>query len=265
MQTTKPNFEGKSMNSSSREMSNYINIKEYHEAEATHPFYKEMVDEMLNQIKNISSKKETRVVEFGAGTGLFTKELLEINNLKVDAVEIDEVCYSYLQNNLGNKGANLILGDAITYSGDYFYDVVVSCFAHDHIHFDKRFDYAKNVARNLAPGGFYIVGHEIIPHFSNEEERIKALRSFQGYIIWKAIQDGCEKVAGLELESLKSAIAGIGDCKRHMKMFEEEMQAAGLKEIFRKKIGPLDREDVGGVYVFVYKNDKLKQIWEILG
>ena len=222
------------MNPSSREMSNYINIKEYHEAEATHPFYKEMADEMLNQIKKISSKKETRIVEFGAGTGLFTKELLEINNLKVDAVEIDEVCYSYLRDNLGDKGANLILGDAIIYSRDGFYDIVVSCFAHDHIHFDKRFDYAKNVQNNLSHSGVYIVGHEILPIFSTEEERRGSLRSFQGYIIWKAI-------------------AGIGDCKRHMKMFEEEMQAAGLKEIFRKKIGPLDREDVGGVYVFVYK------------
>ncbi len=241
------------MDKSSREMSNYIDIEEYHEAEATHPFYKEMVCEMLEQIGRRSNKKEIKVVEFGAGTGLFTRELSKIENLKIDTVEIDEVCYSYLQKNLGNKGIKLILGDAITYSGEEPYDIIVSCFAHDHIHFNKRLDYAKNVAKNLARGGIYIVGHEIIPEFLNEEERKKALRSFQGYIIWKAIQDGCEKVAGLELESLKSALAGIGDCKRHMVMFEEEMQIAGLKEIFRRKIGPLDKDNVGGVYVFVYE------------
>jgi|SRR3989344_3849368 len=235
------------------EMSDYIDIAKYDEAEATHPFYPEMVEGMLGQLRKAGGKNGANVLEFGAGTGLFTMEIVKIPKLRIDTVEIDKVCFKYLQRKFRDQKINLIHGDAVTYHKDNFYDATVSCFAHDHIKFDQRFDYAKNIARNLKDKGVYIVSHEIIPKFSNEEERFRALRTFQGYIVWRAIQDGHEAVAGLELDSLKPVIAGIGDCKRHMEMFIEEMSQAGLKQIFKQKMGPLDKDDVGGVYVFVYQ------------
>jgi len=36
-------------------------------------------------------------------------------------------------------------------------------------------------------------------------------------------------------------------------MFEEELTSAGFKMIARKKMGPLDRDDVGGVYVYAFE------------
>jgi len=234
-----------------KEMSLSINTKDYDSAEETHPFYQEMVQEMLAQLKK---HKKTKILELGAGTGLFTKKLLKIPGIKIDALEIDEECFAYLKKKINGKNINLIEGDAVTYSKPGYYGAVVSCFAHDHTSsFKNRLVFAENLAKNLSKGGVYIVGQEIISEFKNKEGRRKALREFQGYIVWKAIQDGHEKVAGLELDSLKAAVEEKGDWKRHMKMFEEEMEHAGLKEIFRKKIGPLDRENIGGVYVFVYQ------------
>ncbi|MFH1586684.1 MAG: class I SAM-dependent methyltransferase [Candidatus Diapherotrites archaeon] len=237
-----------------KEMSKYIDISTYDEAEATHPFYGEMVSEMIGQIRKTSAGKRSKLLELGAGTGLFTRELLKLPNLIIDALEIDGECYSYLGHKFGEQKINLIQGDAVFHSKEGHYDIIASCFAHDHTSsFGTRLDFSKTLAKNLAPGGIYVVGQEIIPKFSNMEERRRALRTFQGYIVWQAIQDGHEEVAGLELASLKSAVDETGDWKRHMEMFEEEMRHAGLKEIFRKKMGPADRDDIGGVYVFVYR------------
>ncbi len=243
-----------------REMSLSINTKDYDSAEETHPFYKEMVSEMIRQITKRSKKRKLNVLEVGSGTGLFTKELLRVENIEVDCIEIDEECFEYLIKRCVGKKVNLIEGDAVTYSKQGYYDIIISCFAHDHTsNFNNRLEFAKNLSRNLRKKGVYIVGQEIIPKFNDRGERRKSLRTFQGYIVWKAIQDGYEEVAGLELDSLKAAVKENGDWKRHMKMFEQEMDYGGLKEVFRKRIGPLDKEDVGGVYVFVYEKQDGKK------
>ncbi|MEK6957884.1 MAG: hypothetical protein AABW99_02830 [archaeon] len=68
-----------------KEMSLKINTEDYDSAEETHPFYREMVQEMLAQLKK---RKIKRVLELGAGTGLFTKKLREIKGIEIDALEI---------------------------------------------------------------------------------------------------------------------------------------------------------------------------------
>jgi len=45
----------------------------------------------------------------------------------------------------------------------------------------------------------------------------------------------------------------IGDFKRHEAMFEDEMLSAGFKMKLKKKIGPIDRNDVGGVFVYIFE------------
>ena len=57
----------------------------------------------------------------------------------------------------------------------------------------------------------------------------------------------------LENNALKSGLDMMGDFKRHEAMFEEEMTSAGFKMIEKLKMGPLDRDDVGGIFVYVYE------------
>ena len=45
----------------------------------------------------------------------------------------------------------------------------------------------------------------------------------------------------------------IGDFKRHEAMFEEEVESSGLRMIEKKKMGPSDRDDVGGIFVYVFE------------
>ena len=44
----------------------------------------------------------------------------------------------------------------------------------------------------------------------------------------------------------------IGDFKRHEALFEQEMTAGDLRLSDKSKMGPVDRDDVGGVYVYAY-------------
>jgi len=235
------------------EMSRYIDLELYHEVEKTHPFYVEMVIEILEHIRRYTKnkKEKLRLLEFGAGTGILTKELLGLPNLEIDALEIDQECCKSLRNHIGHYGCNIIQSDIITYSKKNHYDLIVSSFAHDHISYENSAELVKNLKRNLKKGGAYIMGGEILPLFSNKEERQEALYRYHGFIINKALRDRNFRVAQIEINALKSGLDYMGDYKRHISMFEEEVLSASFMIKHKKKIGPTDIHDVGGVYVYI--------------
>ena len=96
------------------------------------------------------------------------------------------------------------------------------------------------------------MGMEILPYFSNEKERIQSLYAYHLFIINKALRERHFEVAKLEIDALRSGADKIGDFKRHEGMFEDEM-SKGFKLIEKKKIGPTDLSDVGGVFVYVFE------------
>ena len=97
------------------------------------------------------------------------------------------------------------------------------------------------------------MGGELLPYFSNDVERKKSLFIYHNFIIDMALKENRVQLSELENNALKSGLDMIGDFKRHEAMFEHEMQSAGLRLIQKKKMGPLDRHDVGGVFVYVYE------------
>jgi len=92
-----------------------------------------------------------------------------------------------------------------------------------------------------------------LPYFSTENDRKKGLFKYHNYIIGLALQDDRVQLSELENNALKSGLNMVGDFKRHETMFEEELKSAGFKMLVKKKMGPLDRDDVGGVYVYVFE------------
>jgi len=240
------------------EMSRYIDLPTYHKIERGHPFYEEMIEEVNNELINYYNKAKIgedklQILELGAGTGLCTLELIKNKFLHLDCLEIDEHCCSILSNHQENKFYNVINDDAVHYCKNNHYDVIVSTFAHDHIPYSKRFHFAENIFNNLKKGGIYIMGGEILPYFSNDLERKKSLFLYHNYIIKLALQQNRVQLSELENNALKSGLDMIGDFKRHETMFEKEMISAGFKMIQKKKMGPLDRDDVGGVFVYIFE------------
>jgi len=237
------------------EMSRYINLELYHEVERSHPFYIEMIDYMCEYLKNnCQPNKKYKILELGAGTGLFTQELLKLPFLEVTSLEIDDNCCKLLKKHVRNKNLEIVCGDAVTFCKKSNYDFVVSTFAHDHIHFDRAEEFIKNIHSNLKNGGRYIMGGEILPYYSNEDERKQALYKYHCFIVNKALYDTNYRVAQIEINALESGIDMIGDFKRHEGVFEKEMESSGLVLESKKKIGPDDYNDVGGVFVYTYLN-----------
>lgn len=243
------------------EMSRYIDLPTYHAIERGHPFYTEMIDEIKSQIEryhgdvSASSKGPVSInaLELGAGTGLCSLELLKYPFIKLDALDIDSECCKILASHPEAASCNVIIGDAAEYCRKHHYDLVVSTFAHDHVHYNKRFAFAKNIFNNLKKGGIYVMGGEILPYFSNDHERKRSLFRYHNTIIDIALQHGRVQLSELENNALKSGLDMVGDFKRHEAMFEDEMKSAGFKLLEKKMMGPLDRKDVGGVFVYVYQ------------
>jgi len=240
------------------EMSRYIDLPTYHKIERGHPFYNEMLSEIIFQLKeyhksNGSGEGRLKTLEIGAGTGLCSLELVKHKFLELDCLDLDSDCCNILKEHKEALNFNVINGDAITYCKPHEYDLLVSTFAHDHIHFDKRFAFARNLFSNMKKGGRYVIGMEVLPYFSTENDRKKALFRYHNYIIEMSLQDDRVQLSELENNALKSGLDMVGDFKRHEVMFEEELKSAGFKMLVKKKMGPLDRNDIGGVFVYVFE------------
>jgi len=234
-------------------MSRYIDLDLYHAVEKTHPFYVEMLAEIKNVLESHQEEAGTlRVVEFGAGTGLSTSELLAVDSIQLDAVEIDPECHELLMSHIGDR-ATCICADAVNFGGKGEYDAAVSIFAHDHIPPDKARLFGENIRRNLKSSAIYVMGGELLPAYQTEEEMRRALLVYHGYIVQEALRCGHYEVAKLEIDALKSGMDKVGDFKRHEEMFEAEMSEAGLNLKSKKKIGPEDLDNVGGVFVYVFE------------
>jgi SAM-dependent methyltransferase len=234
------------------EMSRYIDLELYHEVERSHPFYLEMVEELREQIRRYCNpEKKYRVLELGAGTGLFTEELVKFPFLEVTALDIDIKCCQVMKRNLRHKNCRVIHGNALTFSKDGYYDIVVTTFAHDHIHYERAEEFARNIKRNLKQGGTYLMGGEILPAYSDIDERGEALYKYHGFIVNKSLKDRNFRVAQIEINALESGLDMVGDFKRHEALFEAEMTGE-LTLNYKKKIGPEHPEDVGGIFVYVF-------------
>jgi len=234
------------------EMSRYIDLEIYHAVERSHPYYVEMVGEIRTRIETLAAKKKCSVLEFGAGTGLATDEVLDIPNLDVVALELDAECAAILAREVMGK-AQVVTDNILTYQAHEPFDAIFSVFAHDHIHHDDAPRLVANLRRNLKRGGLYLMGGEILPFYENNEGRTEALYRYHGFIIEKALRDGHFELAQIEISALKSGIQKIGDFKRHEALFETEMLAGDFRLLEKIKLGPEHLDDVGGVYTYVFE------------
>lgn len=247
------------------EMSGYINVSDYDEHEGNHAYYQEMMQRMidicLDHRRNYNHPEPSfNVLELGAGTGIFTRRLLtELPNVtKIDAIEIDWHCYRILKDKLiRHANSNQIEikiyhKDSRTYDPPGRFDYIFSSFADHHIKTGDKEKYFENVKRNLKSGGRLIVGDEFIREHDPKDRnaRNNALSAYHNHIIEIAEQEGESILAELERAALQSGLEEKGDFKISCTQYEKHLREAGFDFNPPEKIGPLDRDDIGGVYVY---------------
>ncbi len=244
------------------EMSSYIQVDDYDEHEEEHAYYVEMMEKMLSICKenrNASDRNQRiSILELGAGTGIFTKRLAKVENSEIVAVEIDWACYHRLRKNCVrnklwqiNPAIQILNKDSRTYDPPGSFNYIFSSFADHHIKpYDKR-EYFRNVKRNLKEDGLFLVGDEFLPKYDRDdvESRRNSLRLFHNHIMDIAKRNNNTTLVELEEIALKSGLDENGDFKLSCEEYEELLRKEGLN--YEKiKIGPKDRDDIGGVYVY---------------
>jgi hypothetical protein len=215
-----------------------------------------MIDEIRGTIGASLNGKPARLWEFGAGTGLATEELLGFDTLMIDALDLDSGCCDILSQHILPRAqgrVRVVCESALTFASTLPYDLVLSVFAHDHIPYALGPELAHAIRRNLRRGGLYVMGGELLPRYDDEASRREALYRYHGFIVETALREENFEVAQIEINALKSGLHSIGDFKRHTELFESEMLCANFALRKKTKIGPVDRADVGGVYVYVFE------------
>ncbi len=237
-----------------REMSAYIDISDYDKHEEKHAYFIDMMIEMTS-ILSKHRRYDTasfKVLELGAGTGIFTKKLAKNPNIKVVAVELDEECFRVLKHNLQHFiSVELVNEDSCKYHTREKFDCIFSSFSDHHIKPADKYSYLQNIRRNLKSDGLFIVGDEFLrPHNPNDfDDWQAALRSYHNHIIDIALSQNEKVLASLEREALNSGLEKNGDFKVSCSQYEELLSTNGFA-FTHKKIGPLNQNDVGGVYVY---------------
>lgn len=236
------------------EMSKYISIDDYDAHEEEHAYYVEMMETMLASLERLYPERNRpiRILELGAGTGIFTRRLAALRDVEVVAMEIDWACYERLRHNLAGKDhVRCYHADSRHFDPEGTFDAILSSFADHHIKPTDKALYFDNVRRNLTPNGVFIVGDEFLRAHdpNNEVDRRAALEAYHQHIIAIADQERHPILAKLERLALQSGIERWGDFKQTCADYEDLTAKAGF--LHRKiKIGPKSAETIGGVYVY---------------
>ncbi|OLP20070.1 hypothetical protein BST81_02195 [Leptolyngbya sp. 'hensonii'] len=243
------------------EMSSYIDVEDYDQHEENHAYYREMMNRMIEIFSHHfpSSSTSYRVLELGAGTGIFTSRLAQQTSInEIVAVEIDWHCYKKLEYRFRDQKNRVkaLHEDSRKFDPPGKFDCIFSSFADHHIRERDKARYFKNVKRNLKPGALVLVGDEFLREHDpgDEADYREALRDYHNHIIEKAKEIGDKILVQLESQALQSGLEKVGDFKVSCRRYEELLTQAGFIIEGKERIGPQDRSDeIGGVYVYTIR------------
>lgn len=252
---------------SGREMSRYIVIQDYDAYEDQHPFYEEMTGLMTQVIASAWSRwcasrqrsldKEFRILELGAGTGIFTKSLATaLPHASIVAVEVDHVCARVLMEKMApHANVRCEIADSTTYR-ERRANIVVTSFADHHIPDAQKRVYFTNIGANMLGDGLFISGEEFLPDYDEHDDasRDAAIVAYHRCILDRIANHADAKTRAIlsELESaaMRSGLERQGDFKISAAAYRRVVTESGFM-CTQTKLGPMDRDDVGGVFVSV--------------
>lgn len=250
---------GKGINKTT-EMSDYFDYAQYDRATRAHAFYQEMISGMIENLKNkiSKSKGKFRVLEIGCGNGSLTDRLIELQNIKILATDVDKNSIKFVENRLKSNNLRIVRANALKIRAKNPFDVIIASWNYEHItNYKNGWKLGKSIAANLKDDGIYIEGAELVGPFKNEEERQRTFLDYHEDIIDRALKAGNLDTAQIEYGALVSGLTGVSHFKRDKDTHVNEMEKGGLRLVIWKKFGPFTKK-VGsaGNYLFIFRKGK---------
>lgn len=225
----------------------------YDRAIVNHPFYKEMVSEIIKIIKSHTGNGNKNILEIGMGPGTLTESLLKLDLESFVGIEPEKEDYDYVKRKFSRADKKKIHFENVDmwdFSAKKKFDIITTSFVDHHIPPDKKVNYYKKILSMLSPNGIYIAGEEPIGSYSNEDERILKLFKYHGYIIKTCIEQGFFEMAEIETRALKNGVEGWDEFKISSSEYHSILKKAGMKVKRFEKLGPSELEEAG-IYVIV--------------
>lgn len=219
--------------------------------------YNEMLKETLGACLRFS-RSAREILEFGAGTGLFS-ELL-IPSFKQAKFSISEPDFNFLELAVKKfrRYKNISFFKALAqdfYSAKKF-DLICGTEAYHHIPDREKKSFFDNVNRLLARGGFLVIGDNFIPPYRNEKERIESLHKFWDPYIEEKRKRGDKEGVRTFSTALQEAEGGRVEFKTSMVVLEQHAVDANFSLVYKKELSRNINEH-GGYAVYVFRKSAL--------
>ncbi|MBS3084034.1 class I SAM-dependent methyltransferase [Candidatus Pacearchaeota archaeon] len=235
-------------------MSKNFSLKEYDSYMKKKPLEQLMILKMLYE--SFKNQNNVRLVEFGAGTGRFTKLLIKrFPNFRITVVEPDKNCCLKLQK-LADKYKNMkvVQLTAENFPKNKKFDIVAMTTAFHHISFDKKLKFIRIVKSILNKKGIFVLADNFIAEYKSMKERNDVLKKSMNKWIRDAIveKDTEELKMAKKMKSLVFGKDFGGEYFICNSKFEKLIKESGLKikeKINTTNTDPLDME----IYLYLIR------------
>jgi SAM-dependent methyltransferase len=223
-------------------------VDEFERGQREDDEYNEMLRETLEAAKKYYPNAKI-ILEFGAGTGLFTELLVKAyTTSRLIICEPDLRFFEKAREKFADmENVELVQARAEYYEGMPV-DLLIGAEAYHHIPDNEKRRFFDNQFQHLKDNGFLIIGDNFLPHYDKEEDRIKALHKFWDPYI-KA-KDEERKLSKTFKEAMQSAEEGRVEYKTCRAVMEEFVKETGFK-IVECIILTEGIDDKGGYAVYV--------------
>lgn len=198
----------------------------------------------------------TAILEFGAGTGLFSEVYVpRYSNSIIVISEPDKNLLEVIPPKF-SKTANIVYVQSVAeeFSWKEKFDLIIGTEAYHHVPDNKKTRLFLNFHNLLKNDGYLVVGDNFLPDYNinDPNDRIRALHKFWDPYIEEKRKMG--DVGGVHsfTYALGQAEAGVMEYKTSLSIFENYTKEAGFK-ITKKEQLSKNISDLGGYCIYVLK------------
>lgn len=201
------------------------------------------------EIISSHAPKDGTALDYMCGTGRMLNEVRGLRgDLTLVGCDISRPYVSYARRKGG--GIRYVASDAVTWRGELEPDIITATAGLHHLPWAKQSRFVEKVARELRPGGLFIIGEEALPRHDDGFTREKSVVELYSAIIPEVLANTPSRdVVRATLEVFANDLLVRGEFKRDLVGWKK-MLAPRFKVVETIRIWPA-RESGFGDYLIV--------------